>query len=185
MPPGADLRPGATTWWSVRQSLPADTELELLGYDPRFPDWVYVRGMDGAATGWTQVTNLDLRRDLSTLPLVTPVPTFTPTSFAPSPSPSSSRPCPGGPLRLNAWPVNQACTAGGWVATIFVEGLGGDCVYTYAWEGEVKGGPLSSSMTFDVASSGFGSAIVGTASVTSAGATVSADVFVPAPDCGP
>jgi hypothetical protein len=71
------------------------------------------------------------------------------------------------------------------VATIFVEGLGGDCVYTYAWEGEVKGGPISTSMTFDVPSSGFGSAIVGTASVTSAGATVSADVFVPAPDCGP
>jgi serine/threonine protein kinase len=184
-PPGADLRPGATTWWSVRQRLPAGTELELLGYDSRFPEWVYVRTLDGAATGWTQVTNLDLRRELSELPLVTPVPTFTPTSAAPSPSPSTARPCAGGPLRLNAWYVNRTCTAGGWVATIFVEGLGGACLYTYEWEGEVKGGPMSISMTFDVASAGFGGAIVGTASVTSAGATVSADVFVPAPDCGP
>jgi serine/threonine-protein kinase len=184
---GAELRPGATTWWRVRQTLPAGTELELLGYDPRYPDWVYVQTMDGTVNGWTQVANLDVRRELAQLPVLTPVPTFTPTVAAPSPSPppspTSGPPCAGGALRLDAWHVNRACSGGGWVATIFVEGHGGNCVYTYAWDGVVKGGPMRGSMTFDVVSAGDGGAIVGTATVTSGGSTISVDLYVPAPDC--
>jgi len=45
-------------------------------------------------------------------------------------------------------------------------------VYTYAWDGEVKGGPTSGSVTFEVSSADSGAVIVGTASVTSAGETV-------------
>jgi hypothetical protein len=91
--------------------------------------------------------------------------------------------CAGGPLRLDAWPVATTCTAGGWKATIFVEGHGGDCRYTYAWERQVQGVPTSRSMTFDVFSAGYGTAIVGEASLTSAGQTVKVGLHIPHPTC--
>ncbi len=93
--------------------------------------------------------------------------------------------CAGGPLRLDAWPVGSVCTAGGgWTATIFVEGRGGDCQYTYAWERQIKGGPTPGSMTFEVKSASRGIAIVGEASVTSTGQTAVVKLHVRPPDCG-
>ena len=186
---GAALRPGATTWWRVRTTLPAGTELELRGYDPRFPDWVYVSTLDGASTGWAQVAELEINRELTDLPLVTPRPTLTSTPSAPMPTdtppvPVSACEDRGAPLRLDAWDVNKWCTSDGWGATVFVAGHGGDCTYTYAWERIVRGGPMSGSMTFDVTAAGFGNAIVGEASVTSAGETVAVGVFISPPDCG-
>jgi hypothetical protein len=91
--------------------------------------------------------------------------------------------CAGGPLRLDAWPVAQTCTAGGWVATIFVQGHGGDCRYTYYWENQIKGGPTSNAMTFQVSSAGWNTAIVGGASVSSAGQTTEVELYVPHPKC--
>jgi hypothetical protein len=89
----------------------------------------------------------------------------------PTPQPTA---CAGGPLRLDAWSVNKVCDrgGGGWTATIFVEGHGGDCRYTYAWGRQVQGGPMSTSTTFEVKSSSRGTAIVGEASVSSGGQTV-------------
>ncbi len=86
--------------------------------------------------------------------------------------------CQGGELWLDVWPVAISCEAGSeaWTATIFVEGHGGDCVYTYAWQDEVQGGPMTGSMTFDVYSGG--GKIIGTASVTSGGVTVTGPVYV-------
>ncbi len=89
----------------------------------------------------------------------------------------------GGPLRLDAWPVGSYCTGGGWVAQIFVEGYGGDGIYTYSWEGQVKGGPTPSSMVFEVKSASRGIGIVGEAAVTSAGQTAEVELFVAAPKC--
>jgi hypothetical protein len=89
----------------------------------------------------------------------------------------------GGPLRLDAWPVGSYCTSGGWVAIIFVQGHGGDGRYIYSWEGQVKGGPTASSMTFEVRSSGWGTAIVGEVAVTSAGQTAEVELYVPHPVC--
>ena len=102
------------------------------------------------------------------------------TDLPPAPRPSA---CEGGPLRLDAWPVAQVCTGSGWVATIFVEGHGGDCLYTYSWEGQAKGGPIGNSMTFEVFSAGWNTAIVGKAMVTSAGQTAEFGLYVPHPDC--
>jgi hypothetical protein len=106
----------------------------------------------------------------------TPVATPTP---APEP-----RACVPGPLRLDVWPVDTACDpAGGWVATMFVEGHGGDCQYIYSWEGQVKGGPTPNSMTFELKSASWGIAIVGEAAVTSAGQTAEVKLLVKAPRC--
>jgi hypothetical protein len=89
----------------------------------------------------------------------------------------------GGPLQLDAWPVSKACTGSGWVATIYVQGHGGDGRYTYAWGGQIQGEPTSNSMTFDIESAGWGTAIVGEATVTSAGQTVVVGLHIPHPRC--
>jgi hypothetical protein len=89
----------------------------------------------------------------------------------------------GGPVRLDAWPVGSYCTNGGWVAQIFVEGHGGDGLYTYTWEGLTKGGPTPNSMVFEVKSASKGIAIVGEAAATSAGQTAEVELYVRAPNC--
>lgn len=99
------------------------------------------------------------------------------------PSPVQPATCAGGPLQFDAWPVTTACTPGGWVATIFVQGHGGDCQYTYGWEGQVRGGPTPQSMTFEVHSAGWHTAIVGQAFASSAGQTVKRGLFIPHPVC--
>ncbi|HUX77835.1 MAG TPA: PA14 domain-containing protein, partial [Anaerolineae bacterium] len=103
-------------------------------------------------------------------------------AISPTPAPRlASVTCAGGPLRLDAWPVGRDCGGGGWTATIFVEGRGGDCQYTYAWERQVRGGPTPNSMTFELKSASRGTAIVGKASVTSAGQTVTVGLHIPPP----
>jgi hypothetical protein len=111
-------------------------------------------------------------------------PVTTPTAAPPASSWPVLRPgtCAGGPLRLDAWPVGRVCTSSGWTAKIFVQGHGGDCQYTYAWQGQVQG-TTSSPMTFEVKSASYGSAIVGKASVTSAGQTVVVGLHIPHPNC--
>jgi len=168
---GAGLRPGATTWWFAREDLPVGTELELEGYDPDFPNWVYVRIADGESTGWVQIANLEINRELEDLPEITPMPTLTPGPAAGD--------CEGGPLRLDAWPVDRNRTGGTWTATIFAEGHGGDCAYTYAWNGTVEA-ESSASVTFDVSTT-TDQPIIGTVSVTSAGETVERELYIRVP----
>jgi hypothetical protein len=170
-------------WWYPQRTLPGETGLELRGYDPNFPDWVYVRTTDGASSGWVQITDLELNHDLTNLPRVTPVPTLTPTQPTPSPTPTLTIECRGGPLRLSTWDVEKVQTADGWTATIFAQGHGGDCLYTYAWEGENKGGPTPGSVTFKISHSDPNAVIAGMVSVTSAGETVTEGLFIrPADD---
>jgi hypothetical protein len=64
------------------------------------------------------------------------------------------------------------------MATIFVQGHGGDCMYTYTWEGEIKGGPMPGSMTFEIYTTDHEAVIMGTAAVTSAGETVEVGLFL-------
>ncbi len=96
-----------------------------------------------------------------------------------TPAPAAPTICEGGPLRIEAWPVDRVRIPGGWKATIYVKGYGGDCQYTYYWEGQVKGGPTPGSMTFDLKSTG--GAMVGTVSVTSAGQTAKFGLYVHPP----
>jgi hypothetical protein len=121
------------------------------------------------ATGRAAIRVQWARVGVSSQPVVTPT--------------AAPRACTGGSLRLDAWPVASACTESGWTATIFVEGHGGDCQYTYAWERETRGGPTPNSMTFEIKSAGFGNAIVGQASVSSGGESVKVGLYVPPPRC--
>lgn len=116
-----------------------------------------------------------------TLAITTTVPT--PTLVPPTPTLTSTVvttptvECQGGPLQFNAWHIGKEWTDGGWVATIFVQGHGGDCSYTYAWNGESKGGPMSGSLTFKIYQTELES-IFGTASVTSAGETIEVGLLI-------
>jgi hypothetical protein len=112
--------------------------------------------------------------------LVTPAPVLP--VATPTPTPTLSPPCAGGPLQINAWDLGRVRTEdGGWTATIFIQGHGGDCLYTYSWEGEVKAGPIPGPVTFDVHQTDLFAVIMGTASVTSAGETVEAGLFLRLP----
>jgi hypothetical protein len=104
-------------------------------------------------------------------------------AVSPTPVPPAAS-CVGGPVRLDAWPVGTTCTNGGWKATIFVQGYGGDCQYTYAWQGQTQGGPTPGSMTFEAKSASRNIAVVGEATMTSAGQTVRVKLHVRPPDCG-
>ncbi len=120
------------------------------------------------------------------IPVVTAVvPTLTPTLQTPpltttltTTQTAQQTPCSGGPVRLSAWDLDREWTADGWGATIFVQGHGGDCMYTYAWEGEVKGGPMSGPMTFKVYRTDRNAILMGTASVTSVGETAEVGLFL-------
>ena len=104
-----------------------------------------------------------------------------PAGAAPPTVPVSIPPCPVGPLRLEAWPTSTRCVGGGWEATIYVNASGGDCRYTYAWEGQTKAGPTTGSATFNLWSGVFG-AMVGHASVASGGQSAKVGLYVRPPD---
>jgi hypothetical protein len=100
-----------------------------------------------------------------------------------SPTTAAARPtqCTGGPLRLEAWPVGTACAGAGWTATVFVQAEGGDCRYTYAWEGTTRAGPVPGSATFQLGNTTRGSAMVGTVSVSSGGQTAKTGLYISPP----
>ena len=107
-----------------------------------------------------------------------PTPTIVPT-------PPISVTCEGGPLQIQIWPLEKHCALdGGWGTTIFVSGQGGNCVYTYTWEGEIIGGPMTGPLTFSLHQTDRFGKIIGTASVTSEGETVSTSLFVNPPGVG-
>ncbi len=128
---------------------------------------------------FTEVTTAGVTFDWKTFEVASakappPLPGAEPPAQAATPPPD----CQGGELWFDVWPVATSCEAatGPWTATIFVEGHGGDCMYTYTWQDEVLAGPMAGSMTFDVHSEG--GKIIGTASVTSGGVTVKGPVYI-------
>ncbi len=182
---GVGLRTGATRWWYAGQVLTTGTELNLLGYDPEVPDWVYVGLVDDEEeTGWVEVKFLQVNRDLEALPDVTPVPTLTPTPDSGESGEVATPPpgCEGGELWMEAWDAEKVYFEDGWKATIFVAGHGGNCLYTYSWNDEIKAEGVTGSFTFEVIAGSFANTIVGTVSVTSGDQTMSRGLFIEKPD---
>jgi hypothetical protein len=189
---GAELRPGASNWWNPILTLDAGTIVELLGHDPYFPEWIHVRTLDSVSIGWAKIADLDIEYGLRELPRVTPIPTLTPTPqsvtitstppLSATAVPTQPIECTGGPLWLDAWDLERSLTSdGGWTATIFLAGHGGNCVYTYTWESEVRGGPTAGPITFEIHRAERFANVIGTASVTSAGETIEVGLFIKPP----
>lgn len=85
-------------------------------------------------------------------------------------------------LRLDIWPIGDGrCDGSTWVRDIFMQGQGGNGNYTYFWNDEQKGGPTSSSMTFEVR--GTANTVNGTGRVVSGGQSVETILFVPGITC--
>ncbi|MBN1177624.1 MAG: hypothetical protein JXD18_00300 [Anaerolineae bacterium] len=159
------------SWWPMRGYRSATTDLTA-GTHTVEMTYFERSGAARASLDWDLV---------SAAVSPTPSTVFTPPNRA---APRSTACIAGQPLRMDAWPVFKTCHAsGGWTAEIFVQGHGGDCSFTYAWEGVTQGGPTSGAMIFAVDSASYGSAIVGRLSVTSAGETISRGVYVAHPRC--
>ena len=92
--------------------------------------------------------------------------------------------CSGGPLRVDAWPLDRVNTPdNGWKVLIFAEGHGGDCTYTYAWndEADVRAVHVEGSVVFEVTSTSRGSVILGTVVVTSGDETQRVGLYIQPP----
>jgi len=207
---GATLRPGATTWWFPRYTLTAGMTLTVQGYDPDFPAWIYVRRMsDAAVEGWIEIQNLELYRDLEDVPRVTPIPTLTATpetaatttaatitataaategtplpTLPPSAPPTIAAPpenCEGGALTLEAWHAEKFYVEDGWVVRVCGEAHGGNCMYTYFWENEIRGGPMTGPICFEVQVGIYAETVVGTISVSSGEQTARRSLYITRP----
>ena len=182
---GAELRLGASRWWDPSESLLPDTKVEVIGRDPQFPGWVYVRTEDHAQRGWTQVENLLLPQDLSPVPLLTPRPTLPPSptpTLTPQATPTVA--CAPEDLWVEAWPVEkQYSISGGWTVKVFARGHGGSCVYTYAWNtpDNVVAGPTADSVFFTISTPRKDGNIVGTVWVLAGGQKAQVGVYVTPP----
>ncbi len=92
--------------------------------------------------------------------------------------------CRGGPLRVDAWPLDRVNTPdNGWKVLIFAEGRGGDCTYTYAWndESDMRAVNVRGSVTFEVTSPRRDVVILGTVVVTSGDETQRVGLYVQPP----
>jgi len=154
-------------------------QVTVLGRSPAsYGQWFYVRNDEGVE-GYSHAPRFDWTGDFEALP----VKTFTATPV------SSRTPPPGGAsgsLTLDIWdlPWTGRCEGAIWHKSVFMEGRGGNGVYTYYWKDELVAGPTSGSITFEVHSSG--GAIIGIARVESGdGQVVTKEFYVPGIDCTP
>ncbi|MCU0520096.1 MAG: transglycosylase SLT domain-containing protein [Anaerolineae bacterium] len=91
--------------------------------------------------------------------------------------------CAGGPLLLDAYPLERYHTVDGWAARVYASGRGGNCVYDYAWntESDVQGAGYSGPIVFEVRSSRRGTVIVGTVVLVSGDELVRTGLYIMPP----
>jgi hypothetical protein len=150
----------------------AGEEVQVLGRSA-YGDWFYVRKNQGEE-GFTYAPRFDWPGDFEALPVITPGPaTYTP----PIASPSS-------PLEMDLWEVGSGrCSEGRWYKSVFIEGHGGNGVYTYYWDGERIAGPTSESYSFEISSMG-GGAVIGVGKVVSGdGQEITRELYIRVADC--
>ncbi len=138
--------------------------------------WFYVRDGQGAE-GFVYAPRFQWSGDFASLPVRDPLivpPTATDTPGAPP-----------APLDLDLWhlPDTGWCKGGWWYMSVWIQGYGGDGVYTYYWNEEKLAGPLADEgLTFELSTTE--GAIVGNGRVVSGdGQVVEKGLFIPAPDC--
>jgi hypothetical protein len=136
-----------------------------------YGDWLYVRY--GGVEGFTYAPRYEWEGDYELLPvkesLAVPAPT----------SPSS-----GNALEMDLWDLPDGwCSGGRWYKNVFIQGRGGNGVYTYYWNGERLAGPLTNEgYTFEVYS--VGGAVIGTGKVVSGdGQEIERHLYVSVASC--
>jgi tRNA A-37 threonylcarbamoyl transferase component Bud32/tetratricopeptide (TPR) repeat protein len=137
--------------------------------------WFYVRD-DQGVEGFVYKLRFDWPGDYESLPViaspVTPVPgPYTPPSGPPYPL-----------LQMDLWDISGRCSGGVWYKSVYIQGHGGNGVYTYYWNGERVAGPTGESYAFEVHSTG--GAMIGTGKVVSGdGQVVERKLYIRPPDC--
>ncbi|MBK8906211.1 MAG: protein kinase [Anaerolineaceae bacterium] len=135
-------------------------------------NWLYVQDEEGNA-GFVFAELFTWSGNVAELPIRTAPAAGNVTAVTPS----------SGSFTLDIYPLpgTEVCTASGWTQQIYMRAQGVSGTFAYYWQGELVGTAENDNITFAVTSSG--GVVIGTGSVIVDGQTVSADLFVPAPDC--
>jgi len=157
--------------------------LELIDSGPR-----PVMAGSSRPSQWSEVGNLPAPAGTAALTVAAPVPL--PSQGTDVVSTTDEEPaldvpsCSGGPLRVDAWPLDRINTPdNGWKVLIFAEGHGGDCTYTYAWndESDLRAVQVRGSVVLEVTSARRDAVILGTVVVTSGGETQRVGMYIDPP----
>jgi len=100
-----------------------------------------------------------------------------------TPVPTETLACAGGPLALDAWPLDTIWTEEGWKVVIYAQGHGGDCSYTYAWndDTDLRAEHTRDCTVFEVFSDRRDAAILGSVLVTAGDETQRVGIYVKPP----
>jgi serine/threonine protein kinase len=137
--------------------------------------WFYVRD-DQGVEGFVYAPRFGWPGDYESLPVVASPVTPPPTVY----TTPSGPPYPA--LEMDLWDISGRCSGGKWYKSVYIQGHGGNGVYTYYWNGKRVAGPTSEDYSFEVES--MGGAMIGTGKVVSGdGQVVERKLYIRAPDC--
>ncbi|MCA9961543.1 MAG: SH3 domain-containing protein, partial [Anaerolineales bacterium] len=145
----------------------AGTVVEVIGR-ARQGEWLYI--YDGKESlGYVYAPRFDFTGDFDSLPITT--------DTAVSNNCTSAN-CT--PLQIDLYPIpGSTCNGDTVTRTIFINGHGGNGLYTYYWDGRRLAGPLNqTSYSFTVSANG-NTTVIGTGKVVSGdGQTVEKELFI-------
>ncbi|MDF1513569.1 MAG: transglycosylase SLT domain-containing protein [Anaerolineae bacterium] len=181
-----DIPPASTVARGHDEQLGGSFIVGIWLYDIAHQEWIYTPGQEA---NHYVIDPPNIAKDEGAAnpaaPAVTKVDVQPPAPPAPAedPPPQPEFVCPGGDFRVDAWPLHAVVNERGWTATIYAEGFGGDCHYTYAWniKEDVKAVVIGGAITFDITTPRRDADIVGTVIVTSAGETKRVQLYIPSP----
>ena len=133
--------------------------------------WFYVRD-DQGIEGFVYAPRFEWPGEYESLPVIES-PGLPP---PPTPAPSSS------PLTMDLWDLSGRCSGALWYKSVYIQGHGGNGVYSYYWNGKKVAGPTSEGYTFEIHSTG--GAVIGTGRVESGdGQEIEKDLYIRVPAC--
>ena len=140
--------------------------------------WFYVSDAQ-SVKGFAYADRFEWSGDIDALPVKAPSVTTMPVTRTPT---------PGGTyitLSIDLWQLagTERCDVGRWYQSVWIQGQGGDGVYTYYWNDEQIAGPLTNQgYTFEVRNAS--GALIGTGRIISGdGQVIEASLYIPEPAC--
>ena len=132
--------------------------VEVLGRSA-YGDWFYIRDEEGVE-GFVYAPRIEWSGDFESLPVKQPIATVPPApTTAPTAAPITATDTPTVPpgpypaLELELWPLDGRCEGGISYREVYMGARGGDGVFMYYWDDELKCGPVvNESCVFEVRS---------------------------------
>jgi len=160
----------------VLGSVRAGESVPVLGRS-RYGKWFYVRAGQGLE-GFVYAPRFDWKGSYDSLPVKESGDATTPVT-----TPSTTL-TPYPPLEIQLWDIagTEQCSDAMWSKLVYINGRGGDGVYTYYWNDELLAGPTNGSYTHKMHTTG--GAIVGTGKVVSGdGQVAGKELWITVPAC--